>query len=88
MTTQTILGGTVHVLPSDLQKTLHADPKMLAAWQDITPLARNEFICWITDAKKAETRVKRIAVAKDKLHRGERRPCCWAGCIHRERNGK
>ena len=82
-----ILGGTVHKLPADLKKALAGDAKMLAAWQDITPLARNEFICWITSAKQDETRARRIRIAKDKLNRGERRPCCWAGCPHRERNG-
>ena len=78
-----VSGGTVHKLPADLKKTLLANKKMLAQWEDITPLARNEFICWITDAKKEETRSKRIDVARSKLESGERRPCCWAGCRHR-----
>lgn len=79
-----LLGGTVHDLPSDFAKALSgASAKVLSAWQDITPLARNEFICWVTDAKKPETRTRRIAIALDKLGRGERRPCCWIGCIHR-----
>jgi uncharacterized protein YdeI (YjbR/CyaY-like superfamily) len=75
--------GIVHKLPEDLKKVLTAHPDMLAAWEDITPLARNEFICWVEDAKKAETRAKRIDVARDKLEKGERRPCCWPGCKHR-----
>lgn len=75
--------GTVHTLPADLRAMLVADKIVLAAWNDITPLARNEFICWVLEAKKPETRAKRILVAKDKLSRGERRPCCWIGCIHR-----
>lgn len=78
-----ILGGTVHELPADVKEMLTANQAVLAAWQDITPLARNEFICWVLEAKKPETRAKRILVAKDKLSRGERRPCCWIGCIHR-----
>ncbi len=78
-----ISNGTVHNTPADLKKVLAATPKMHAAWQDITPLARNEFICWIESAKKNETRAHRIDVAKDKLLKGERRPCCWAGCPHR-----
>jgi len=78
-----ISGGVVHDLPADLKKVLGANAEMCAAWEDITPLARNEFICWIIDAKKEETRAKRIAVAQDKLERGERRPCCWPGCRHR-----
>lgn len=82
-----ILSGTVHRTPTDLKGALTQDSAVLSRWNDITPLARNEFICWITSAVKPETRKRRIMVAKDKLRRGERRPCCWAGCIHRERNG-
>jgi hypothetical protein len=78
-----LLDGTVHKLPADLKAALVANAAVQVAWQDITPLARNEFICWVEDAKKPETRTKRIAVAVDKLARGERRPCCWIGCTHR-----
>jgi len=60
-----------------------ADAKAHNLWTDITPLARNEWICWVTDGKKAETRVKRIQVGLDKMRKGERRPCCWIGCTHR-----
>jgi nitrite reductase/ring-hydroxylating ferredoxin subunit len=54
-----------------------------AAWEDITPLARNEWICWIESAKKAETRIRRIAWGCSSLKDGKRRPCCWPGCAHR-----
>ena len=76
-------GGTAHDLPADMQKAIQADKKMLAVWQDITPLARNEWICWTITCAKPETRAKHIVVMKDKMHKGERRPCCWVGCIHR-----
>ncbi len=75
--------GTVHALPHDLRETLIADAALSETWQSLTPLARNEFICWIEDAKKPETRTRRIMVAVDKLAHGERRPCCWLGCTHR-----
>lgn len=78
-----IPGGTVHKMPEDLKEKLLADPKMLAVWQDITPLARNEWICWITSAKQAETRSRRIKVGESKMKGGMRRPCCWVGCPHR-----
>ena len=55
-----ISGGVVHELPADLKKALTTDAKALAAWEDITPLARNEWICWILTAKKPETRSRRI----------------------------
>ena len=59
------------------------DPKALAAWRDITPLARNEWICWVTSPKKPETRARHIQRAKEDLAAGKRRPCCWPGCPHR-----
>lgn len=81
-------GGVVHALPTDLRETLGRSPAALSAWQSITPLARNEFVCWIEDAKQEATRQRRIRIAREKLENGERRPCCWPGCKHRERTGK
>lgn len=75
--------GTVHTLPADLQKALRSSPKALQTWEDTTPLARNEWICWVISGKKAETRNIRIKKALSKLRGGMRRPCCWVGCIHR-----
>jgi uncharacterized protein YdeI (YjbR/CyaY-like superfamily) len=81
-------GGVVHELPADLRDGLRASEQALAAWLDITPLARNEFICWVEDAKKEATRERRIRRTREELEEGMRRPCCWPGCSHRERNGK
>jgi len=78
-----IASGTVHKLPDDLRKTLTADRKALEAWGDITPLARNEWICWIESVKKQETRMLHIERVRTDLKKGKRRPCCWIGCIHR-----
>lgn len=83
MFTKTLAGGTVHKLPDDMRKAILADKQMLAMWENITPLARNEWICWTITCAKPETRVKHIVVMKDKMRGGERRPCCWVGCIHR-----
>jgi uncharacterized protein YdeI (YjbR/CyaY-like superfamily) len=80
---KTISGGVVHELPGDLKKALASDPKALAVWEDITPLARNEWICWIESGKKAETRSRRIEWGCSSLRDGKRRPCCWPGCSHR-----
>jgi uncharacterized protein YdeI (YjbR/CyaY-like superfamily) len=71
-------------MPADLQKALKTTPKAQALWEDITPLARNEWICWVISGKKAETRNIRIKKAISKLKDGMRRPCCWAGCTHRK----
>jgi uncharacterized protein YdeI (YjbR/CyaY-like superfamily) len=80
---QKISSGVVHSLPSDLRAVIAADSEMYKVWEDITPLARNEWICWIEDAKKPETRAKRINQAQSMLAEGKRRPCCWPGCKHR-----
>ena len=80
---RTIAGGVVHELPGDLEDALKGDPEALATWEDITPLARNEWICWVESAKKLETRQKRIGWGCESLRDGKRRPCCWPGCSHR-----
>ncbi len=83
-----IPGGTIHKLPADLQKALADHPEAQVFWNDITPLARNEWICWVEGAKLIETRERRVERTYTELAGGKRRPCCWPGCIHRERNGK
>ena len=88
MTSQTLPGGVVHELPADLGEALIGSATALAAWNDITPLARNEFICWVEDAKQEKTRERRIRRTREELEEGQRRPCCWPGCSHRERNGR
>ncbi len=85
---KTVLGGAVHEIPPDLRAALVANEVALALWNDNTPLGRNEFICWVEDAKKMETRERRIRRTQEELEEGKRRPCCWPGCIHRERTGK
>lgn len=75
--------GVVHTIPTDMRVALLSTDAAYTTWQDITPLARNEWICWVMDAKKQETREKRIRVGMDKLSKGDRRPCCWPGCSHR-----
>ncbi|OHA87748.1 MAG: hypothetical protein A3A96_02040 [Candidatus Zambryskibacteria bacterium RIFCSPLOWO2_01_FULL_39_39] len=74
---------TVHKMPKDLQKALFTSKASQTAWEDITPLARNEWICWIESVKKPETRKLHLKRAVNELLEGKRRPCCWAGCPHR-----
>jgi uncharacterized protein YdeI (YjbR/CyaY-like superfamily) len=88
MSSLKVPGGVVHELPDDLRETLVASASALHAWNDITPLARNEFICWVEDAKRAPTRDRRIRRTREELEEGQRRPCCWPGCKHRERTGR
>ena len=88
VSSQRVPGGVVHALPADLRKALIASTTALDAWKDITPLARNEFICWVEDAKQVTTRERRIRRTREELEGGQRRPCCWPGCKHRERTGR
>lgn len=83
MAKKKITSVLVHKIPADLRKALTAQPAALEAWKDITPLARNEWICWIESAKKLKTRNRRIKRAQTELIDGMHRPCCWAGCPHR-----
>lgn len=79
------MADTPHNMPADLRKAITASKAVQALWENITPLARNEWICWVTSGKKAETRNIRIEKALSKMRGGMRRPCCWAGCPHRSR---
>ena len=76
----------VHEVPLDLQKALTSSSKVQKAWSDLTPLARNEWICWITSVKKTETRKEHIQRTCEQLTQGKHRPCCWPGCPHRKKN--
>jgi uncharacterized protein YdeI (YjbR/CyaY-like superfamily) len=83
-----ILPGILHDVPDMLKTQLKKSPKILENWNELTEIARNEFICWITMAKKVETQEKRLGIALDKLEKGEKRPCCWPGCPHRNPKAK
>ncbi len=78
-----IAEGTVHKVPSDLQKALSSDKSALEKWEDLTPLARNEWICWNITVKQEATRKNHLKRTVAELKQGKRRPCCWAGCLHR-----
>src|SRR5215216_256145 len=84
MAKKAISDGTVHKVPKDLRETLTSDPKALALWEGLTPLARNEWICWVISVIKPETRKEHVERTRTELKEGMRRPCCWIGCIHRK----
>jgi hypothetical protein len=83
MTTKVVSNGVVHNVPEDLRTALVSNSNVLAAWEDLTPLARNEWICWVEFVKKPETRREHVERVRTELLEGKRRPCCWIGCIHR-----
>jgi hypothetical protein len=84
MSPKEISGGVAHKLPADLQKALRGDKEALERWEDITPLARNEWICWVETVKQEKTRKEHVDRVCSELKEGMRRPCCWMGCVHRK----
>jgi|SRR3989338_2010440 len=84
MSAKVISAGVAHTMPADLRKSLTADKAALAKWEVITPLARNEWICWVVSVKTPETRREHVKRVCSELKEGMRRPCCWMGCIHRK----
>jgi uncharacterized protein YdeI (YjbR/CyaY-like superfamily) len=88
MGTTALPSGTIHRMPPDLRQALKRDAKARETWLDITPLARNEWICLVTSAKTQVGRDRRLERARDQLSLGHRRPCCWEGCPHRAKTGK
>ena len=80
---KSISGGLVHKLPPDLVAALTSTKEITGLWEGLTPIGRNEFICWVEDAKQDKTRARRITRTVEELLEGKKRPCCWAGCIHR-----
>lgn len=83
MSKSTFASGTAHTVPTDMRKALLADTAAHALWEGLTPLARNEWICWVTFVKQEKTRSEHIVRLVAELKEGKRRPCCWIGCIHR-----
>ena len=75
--------GTAHKLPKESREVLLSGPNLLTIWNSLTPLARNEWICWVVSVKQAKTRQQHIDRLIRELQEGQRRPCCWIGCTHR-----
>ena len=59
--------GTVHTAAPDMQAAVEADAATRALWQALAPLGRNEFICWVEDAKQPATRLRRIERTREEL---------------------
>lgn len=88
MSSKNVSDGVVHTVPSDMKDVLVADPKLLEAWNGLTEIARNEWICWTTIVKKPETRKAHIERMEEELLSRKKRPCCWPGCPHRNEKAK
>jgi len=88
MSVDTIKTGVVHRVPKDLKETLLKNKDVLSIWNTLTPLARNEWICYVTIVKTAKTRSEHLARLCEDIKNGKRRPCCWPGCPHRRPNAQ
>lgn len=75
--------GVVHEVPNDIKTVLKADTNLLERWNKLTPIQRNEWICWVTIVKKPETRIEHIQRMTEDIKEGKKQPCCWPGCPHR-----
>jgi uncharacterized protein YdeI (YjbR/CyaY-like superfamily) len=75
--------GILHELPADVETVLLTNKNLLSIWNNLTPIQRNEWICWITIVKKEATRAAHIQQMQEQLRDGQRQPCCWPGCPHR-----
>ncbi|MGQ7248762.1 YdeI/OmpD-associated family protein [Halomonas sp. V046] len=64
-------------VPPDVQRALAQAPEALAVWKATTTIARLDWLHWITSAKQAKTREKRIGDACHMLAAGKRRVCCF-----------
>ena len=72
-----------HTITPDIQEVLNQNPDVAKIWDTLTPIAQNEWICWITYFKKEETYQNHLIRLKEDLLKGKRSPCCWIGCPHR-----
>jgi uncharacterized protein YdeI (YjbR/CyaY-like superfamily) len=78
----------LHEMPPDLQKVIDSSGQLQTAWNKLTPLARNEWICWVTIVKQEKTRLEHLERIQIELLEGQKRPCCWPGCPHRRPSAK
>ena len=83
MQTKEIENVILHEIADDIKAALVADDSLSQIWNKLTPIQRNEWICWVTIVKKPETRVEHIQRMTEDLKSGKRSPCCWPGCPHR-----
>lgn len=88
MNEKEIATGFVHKVPADLKEILTSNPDVIERWNKLTPVARNEWICWVTIVKKPETRKEHLVRLQEDILIGKKRPCCWPGCPHRRESAK
>lgn len=88
MSAKIIPNDILHTVPGDLQAVLDSSTALTQKWSALTPLAKNEWICWVTIVKKPETRAAHLVRLREEVTAGKTRPCCWPGCPHRRPSAK
>ncbi len=83
MTGLTIEPSALHELTVDMESVLTKDKTLLNKWNGLTPIQRNEWICWVTIPKKQETKDDHLNRFGIEIIEGQKSPCCWPGCPHR-----
>ena len=83
-----IADGILHEVTDDIQKALASQTDLVTKWNSLTPIQRNEWICWTTIVKQEETRKEHIERLREEIIEGRKRPCCWPGCPHRRPNAQ
>lgn len=83
-----IEAGILHEVSPDIEAVLAADTGLLERWNKLTPIQRNEWICWVTIVKKSETRIAHVQRLISDIKEGKKQPCCWPGCPHRRAKAK
>lgn len=75
-----------HQMPSPLKLVLAKHKDLQEIWDKLTPLAQNEWICYVTTGKQESTKQEHLRRTQEDLRKGKKRPCCWPGCPHRRTN--
>lgn len=83
-----IKSGLIHRIPKELKSLLLSNKQLLLKWNNLTPIARNEWICWVTIVKKQDTKMNHLKRLEEEIMKDVKRPCCWAGCPHRNENSR
>jgi uncharacterized protein YdeI (YjbR/CyaY-like superfamily) len=67
-------------VPDDLAAALASNPAAQATFDAFPPSCRREYVDWVTEAKRPDTRAKRLAEAVAWMAEGKRRNWKYQGC--------
>ena len=67
-------------VPQDLRAAIDAVPAAKATFDGFPPSLQREYVEWVTEAKRDETRAKRLAQTVEWLAEGKRRNWKYENC--------